>query len=373
MNCDRIRLLLLAFLLLGLPAITVAQSRRVPQASPTPPPREDDNERVETEEIKLNVVAFDDHGNFAGNVKESDLVITENNILHQPSSVRRIPANVLIVLDTGGEQRRVKNLDQTRRTARALVAGLNAGDSIAIMQYSDTAEIVGEWTTDKEIASKAIGKSRFGHFSVFASALDLARDFLSKNALENKHVVLITDGTDTMSGEAAKKQAIQRLVATDISVHVISYSRMEVADIAPRTKSVTNSAPPPAMPPEVAAGLPNGARDVATTPKAKSINLDRKQLRSIRSRKADLLNSERQLDALADSTNGTAVNPETFDEMISKTALIAKMIDASYAVTYIPKVPLAHGTPSERNIQVTSRRPNLIVEARRKVAVGSGN
>ena len=143
MNCDRIRLLLLVFLLLGIPTIATAQSRRVPQATPTPPPREDDTERVETEEIKLNVVAFDDHGNFVRDVKAPDLVITENNILHQPSSVRRIPANVLIVLDTGGEQRQVKNLDQTRRTARALIAALNPGDSVAIMQYSDTAEIVG--------------------------------------------------------------------------------------------------------------------------------------------------------------------------------------------------------------------------------------
>ena len=368
MRCDRVRFLLLLLILAGLPATTIAQSRRVPQPKPTPP-IEDDTERVETEEIKLNVVAFDGNGNFVGDVKESDLVITENNILHQPSSVRRIPANVLIILDTGGELRQIKNLDQTRRTARALIAALNDGDSIAIMQYSDTAEIVGKWTTDKAEASKAIGKTNFGRSSVFADALDLALDFMSKNPLENKHIVLISDGTDTMNGEAAKRAAIRKLMATDISVHVISYSRMEIADIAPRTKSVTNSAPPPAMPPEVVATLPNGARDVASAPKAKSINLDRKQLRSLRSRKADLENSERQLDALAESTNGTAVNPESLDEMIDKTALIAKMIDASYAVTYIPKVPIARGTPSERNIQVTSRRPGLLVEARRKVAV----
>ena len=372
MNSDRVRLLLLLILLLGFPAISTAQSRRVPQATPTPPPREDDTERVETEEIKLNVVAFDKKGNFVGDVKGADLVITENNILHQPSSVRRIPASVLIILDTGGEPRQVKSLEQTRKIARALVAALNPVDSIAIMQYSDTAEIVGEWTTDKAEALKVIGRTNFGRSSVFADALDLARDFMSKNPLENKHLVLISDGTDTMNGDAAKREAIRKMIATDISVHVISYSRVEVADITPRTKSVSNSAPPQAMPPEVASGLPNGARDVATAPKAKSINLDRKQLRSLRARKTDLQNSEKQLDALADSTNGTAVNPETLDEMVDKTALIAKMIDASYAVTYTPKVPVANGTPSERNIQVTSRRPGLIVEARRKVAVSPG-
>jgi hypothetical protein len=159
--------------------------------------------------------------------------------------------------------------------------------------------MIGGWTTDKALASKTIGKAKFGHSSVFANALDLARDFFSKTPLENKAPGSHYRRYRHSNGEGAKLQAIQRLTATDISVHVLSYARMEVTDIGPRTKAVTNSAPPQAMPPEVVAGLPNGARDVAQAPKAKSINLDRKQLRSLRGRKTDLERSERQLDALA--------------------------------------------------------------------------
>jgi hypothetical protein len=114
-----------------------SQSGRLPRLTPTPAPKDDDIERVDTEEVKLNVIAFNDNGDFFPGVKEADLVITENDILHQPSSVRRIPANVLIILDTGGELRQVKNLDQTKRTARAVVAALKSEDSIGIMQYSD--------------------------------------------------------------------------------------------------------------------------------------------------------------------------------------------------------------------------------------------
>src|SRR4029077_9919079 len=77
------------------------QSGRV-QSTPTPTPQ-DDTLRIHTEEIKLNVLAFDENGNFFKDVTPDDLVITENNVLHQPSSVRRIPANVLVVMDTGGE------------------------------------------------------------------------------------------------------------------------------------------------------------------------------------------------------------------------------------------------------------------------------
>jgi VWFA-related protein len=346
-----------------------AQSRRV-APSPTPTPRDDDTERVPTEEIKLNVVAFDENGIFVNDVKESDLVINENNILHQPTSVRRIPANVLIVMDTGGEMRQVKSLDQTRKTARALVAALRPDDSVAILQYSDKAEIVAEWTTDKAEISRAIGRTDFGRRSVFVDALNLATDFLLKNPLENKHLVLIADGTDSGGNETAKRDAMRRLLSTEISVHVLSYTRMEAVDIEPRTKVISNSPPPKAMPDEVAAQLPNGVRDVATAPKAKTINLDRTLLRRIRARKTDLENSEKQLDSLAENTNGTSIVPESLDEMVEKTALVAKMIDASYVLTYVPKVPIGETpNPSERTIDVTSKRAGLLVQGRRKIVV----
>ena len=351
-----------------------AQSRRVPPPTPTPTPKDSDTIRVETEEIKLNVVAFNESGEFVTDVKGSDLVITENDILHQPNSVRRIPANVLIVMDTGGEMRQVKSLDQTRKTARAIVSALKPEDSIAVLQYGDTAEIVVEWTSDKMQVSRAIGRTKFGRRSVFVDALRLATDFLLKNPLENKHLVLITDGTDSNGNPAGKREAFQRLLSTEISVHVLSYARMEAEDIEPRTKMITNSPPPKAMPDEIAAQLPNGVRDVATAPKAKTINLDRTLLRRVRARKADLESSEKQLDALAESTNGTSVIPESLEEMVEKTALVAKMIDANYVVTYTPKIPIAEtGGRAERNIEVTSKRPGLLVQARRKLIVNAGN
>ena len=371
-NRSNHRILLAISTLFLLASFTSAQSRRVPQATPTP--READTERVDTEEIKLNVVAFDDRGEFVGDVKESDLVITENNILHQPTSVRRLPANVLIVMDTGGELRQVKSLDQTRRTARALLAGLRSEDSVALMQYGDTAEIAAEWTKDKSEVSRAIGRTKFGRRSVFVDALNLATDFLLKNPLENKHLVLITDGTDSNANEKRKRDALRRLLSTEISVHVLSYTMMEAADMEPRTKLFSNSPPPKAMPDEVAAQLPNGVRDVATAPKAKTINLDRTLLKRLRARKADLENSEKQLESLAENTNGTSVIPESLDEMVEKTALIAKMIDASYVITYIPKIPLGEtGSPAERNIQVTSKRAGLQVQARRKLLLERNN
>jgi len=60
--------------------------------------------------------------------------------------------------------------------------------------------------------------------------------------------------------------------------------------------------------------------------------------------------------------------------MVDKAPLVASMIDASYVVTYVPKLPV-HETRgiAERNIEVTSRKPGLVVQARRKLVIDTRN
>jgi len=349
-----------------------AQSGRVaPTPTPTPP---DDTLHISTEEIKLNVLAFDENGDFFRDVNKNDLVITEDNILHQPSSVRRIPANVVILLDTGGELRSVKSLAQTRRVAEALVGALRPEDSVAILQYADKAEVVGEWTSDKDQSLAAIKRTNFGRRSAFVDGLTLATNFLVRSQRDNKHLVLITDGTDSAGKRSAKFDAMQRLLTTDISVHVLSYTGMEAADIQPRTKTLTDQAPPKAMPDEIAATLPNGVKDPNRVKVGPSVNLYRTLIKKMEARQADLKTSEEQLDKLAENTNGEFVLPAGIDEMIDKTALVAKIIDASYVVTYTPKIAVAETRGvAERHIEVTSKRPGLVVVARRKLLIRKEN
>jgi Mg-chelatase subunit ChlD len=373
MGLKRSNFISLQILLLLLASAAFAQSRRV-APTPTPIPK-DEIERIQTEEVKLNMLAFDEGGAFYPNVTAKDIVITDNNILHQPSSVRRIPAEVLIVMDTGGELRQVKNLDQTRRVARAVVSALRKGDSIALLQYSDKPDIVTEWTTDKDQALAAINKTKFGRRSDFVGALNLARDFLLKNPADNRHLVLITDGTDSISNSSAKFDALQRLLTTDISVHVISYTSMEAADIEPRTKTTSNIPPPKALPDEVVNQLPNDVKIANQRAKVgPTINLDRKLLKTMRARKADLENSQDQLQKVAEATNGEFILPDSLDEMVQKAPLVARMIDAAYVVTYLPKIPINDRKGIvERNIDVTSKRDGLVVQSKRKLVIDNGN
>lgn len=362
------KIYLLLLVILSLAVISSAQSGRI-QPKPTPTP--DDSVRVDTEEVKVNLLAFDESGKFFQGVTINDVVITENNILHPPETIRRIPANVLIVMDTGGEMRAVKSLDNTKRVARALVENLRPEDSIAILQYADKAVITSEWTTDREQINTAIGRTKFGIHSAFVDALNLAKNFLTRGDLENKHLVLITDGTDSAADLSKKNAAFKQFLSTDIAVHVLSYAHMEAADIEPRTKSITTkpTTVPSAIPDEIKATLPNGTRDINQAPKiGPTINVDRTFLKKMRARKADLELADEMLQTLAENTNGTMISPDLLDEMENKTAVVAKNIDASYVLTYVPKVPFSE-RGGERNIEVTSKRAGLVVQAKRKFVV----
>ncbi len=362
-----LRLGFIAVLLCLLATVALGQSRRV-APTPTPTP-EEDTVRVHTEEIKLNVLAFDEKGDFYKDVTAGDLVITEDNILHQPTSVRRVPANVMILMDTGGELRTVKSLEQTRKVAKAVVGSLRPGDSVSIEAYADKPQIVAEWTTDRNQMETAISRTNFGRRDAFVDALKMATDFLLRSGLDNKHLILISDGTDSAGRQSDRFDALQRLMTTDITVHVISYTSMEAEAMGVRSKTTSNQPPPKAIPDEVRATMPNGVKDpgVKIGP---TINMDRTMIRTLKAHQADLEKAQHQLEEVAENTNGEFILPETTDEMSEKASLVSRMIDSSYVVTYVPKVPVV-GTRgiAERNIEVTSKRSGLLVQARRKLLI----
>lgn len=343
---------------------TAQSGRTTPRARPS----DDDTERVATEEIKLNVAAFDRSGNFYKGVKPEDLVISEDGVLHQAASVRKIPASVLIVLDTGGEDRQAKDYKTTKDTAKALVSALMADDTVGVIEYNDDARVVVEWTTNRELANEQIDKKlSIGRRSQFVKALALATEFFAKSNLENRHLVLITDGLDSQSGDADRAAAIKELLSTDVNVHIFSYTKMEQAIVSQRIRSVNGGGTKrPDLPP---GAEPPGQGRTQTTP-IMTVNLDRAMIRKIRERREKLEASEKALADLSKNTNGVLFLPDSRKEMIEKAFDLARSIDANYVVTYVPKRPVENvRVVEERNIEVSSRRTGLDVLASRKLIV----
>lgn len=361
-------LTVLAVALAALVSTTVAQD-----TVPTPPPFDDDTPvKVVTEEIKLNVSAYDRFGEFVPGVSKDDLVVVEDGRLHQPTSVRRIPANVLIMLDTGGEQRQVKNISRTRDVAKELINRLDPGNSLAVLEYSDKARILTGWTTNKfKVIDDLNKKLIFGRRSMFSEALNLAARFLSNSELENRHLVIVSDGTDSFWSDERREAEMRTLLGTNINVHVISYTGLEKEVVEERSSLIQKTPAKKAIPEEIAQTLPNGVRDTATTPNSVTVSTDAQFIKTLKEREKALEKGEDYLMKLATDTSGLFILPETPEEMTEKAYLIANVIDSNYVVTYVPKRPLSESEPGEtRVIEVSSKKPGLRVLAKRKLVIG---
>ena len=341
-------------------------SNSVSAQTPTPTPPEDTPEVIYTEEVKVNISALDLNGNFANSLKKEDLVINEDGRLHQANIIQHIPAKVLILLDTGGESRIAKDFKTTRNTAKSLINLLQKDDQIALMQYHDKIELISDWTSDKaqlyEILDK---KMNFGKRSRFTDGIREATDFLEKVQTENRHLVLISDGLDSLNNPELRNSAIRNLTATNINVHVLSYTVLEQQVVEQRKKSISGGG-------RKAIELPPGA-DMPNKPVTvplMTINTDRAMVRKNKERGEDLKRSERDLIQLTEDTNGIMYLPETKEEMAEKTEGLAKNIDSQYVVTYTPKRPLNESNDGEvRVIEVTSKRNDVIIQAKRKLLV----
>ena len=211
-------------------------------------------------------------------------------------------------------------------------------------------------------------KTTFGRRSVFVKALGLASDFLSKNPLENKHIVLITDGTDSIAGHGRKRGGHaedpgHRYQRPRDQLHADGDRR----HLAARQRHHENAAAQ--RPCRTRWRHPARSRS-ATRQMRRSrigINTDRAFIKKDeiaqsgpgRERKA----ARAAFPRIPTASLSCRKRP---DEMVQKSALVAQMIDSGYVVTYIPKRPLSEvrGT-QERTIDVTSKRPGLMVQAKR--------
>ena len=186
-----------------------------PQPSPSPTP---DKVQVFTEEVRLPVVAFDAYGHYDPTLELDDVLVLEDGVAQQIRSVRHVPANVLFVLDTGGEVSGLggmsKKTSLTRDVAARVVGSLEKGASIAVMQSGNTAELVQPWTTDKSAVMRTL-KNRLTSTkrSRISEAMANASVQLKDRPEGTRHVVLITDGVDTPGSKVDRAEAMKQLIA----------------------------------------------------------------------------------------------------------------------------------------------------------------
>lgn len=250
------------------------------------------------------------------------------------------------------------------------------------MQFHDRIEQLSGWTGDKREALTVIAnKTAFGRRSLFTSAVTEAEKILQKAPTDNRHLVLITDGLDSTEDAEARVAAIKKLWQSGVVVHVISYTLIEYESQKPLgsvfRKGEQN---PKRIPEEVLDALVHAipvrrieAREILRQiyqPRLLSIIIDMPYLRAQRNQTKALATAQLQLAVLSEYTGGEFVLPETLDEMLAQAGNVSRSINSQYVVTYVPKRALNDVKTDEiRSIEVTSRKPDIEVMAKRKLVV----
>ena len=376
---QRTLLILLTLLLLADGGVLAQQQKQNPSPSPSPTPvsQEPDRVRVFTEEVRLPIEAVDSYGHYDPTLEPDDVLVLEDGVAQQVRSIRHLPANVLFVLDTGGELSGLGGLSKstglTRQVAMDLIRKLQDGASMSVLQSNNSVELLQPWTKDKQVVLKTLKtKVSSGKRSRFSEALAMAAQQLKDLPEGARHVVIITDGVDSPGGKIDRAEAVRRLIAARATVHIISYTELVRQKSDSKTTAVSAGQRPTSSDPisQTDPTLPPGTTRSPSF--GVSIRFDPAMRRQRKAYEADVKKSQQVLTDVADETGGKILLPISNDQMIAQAGELARAIGSEYVVTYRPKRPLADASPGEyRHVQVSSRRVGLSLHSRRGYVVPS--
>lgn len=332
--------------------------------------------KVFVEEVRIPITAKDATGRFDPTVEISDLLVRENGIAQPIKSVYRMPASVLLLIDTGEELNRAKNVRLTREVATTLISSLQPDNQIAVMQVNDRVELLQPWTETQASAIKSLDRLLPGKRSLLLKSLLAAVGQFSKVPPGNSHVVLISDGVDRAGTQDDLSDAYQSLIASNITLHVISYAALGAKIRAP---SPTRPRVKSAVAPELIEALPRTQLKGDPTPDLKSgmkhkggVALDIDLLFARKGIKPALAKRSDEFLVVTEETGGNLWLPDSAEEMVREAREVARDVDSQYVLSYKPVPPLSASTSNEyRRIEVISRRVGLAVTSRRGYVVNA--
>jgi len=374
---QRCALRLLALMFIASGTAFAQQTKPSPSPSPSPTPVESSEEsvRVFTEEVRLPVIALDAYGHYDPTLEPEDVLVLEDGVIQQVRSIRHIPANVLFLLDTGGELSGLggmsKSTNLTRQVAANLINRLPEGSWIALLQSGNTSDLIQPWSKDKQAILKTLNTKLYStKRSRISDAIVAATQQLKDRPEGARHVVMITDGVDSPGAKTERAEAVKKLIAARATVHIISYTEFVRQKSDRKTTELTTGQLPNSNNPITATDptLPPGT--TRSPAFGVGIRFDPAMRRQRKAYEADVKKSQQVLSTIADETGGKLMLPLNSDQMLAQSNEVARAIGAEYVVTYRPKRPLADARAGEyRRVQVQSRKVGVSLHSRRGYVV----
>lgn len=317
-----------------------AQSGRM-RGQPKAPQHRDDKDaiRLRVEEVLLPVSVHSDLGRLPPNLQRTDFILTEDGKRQVINSVMHTPANILFILDAGGDST-LKNVNINRDLALKMVDSLGEQDKAAVITYADKTNLLSQWTGDKEDLRHTLEwKFKPGLKSDFYRSLLYAANEVLPKVSGRRSVVIMTDGIDSFD-ELDFEKVLSALHRARATVYVVSQNAMLLREIKPRAFNALSWY-------EM---LDPGAR---------------KRIEKLRVYYRQLEAAEITLKGLAEETGGATWIPGTREEFGKLSTQITTEIGAEYIFAYSTERP--PGDTRFHAISVYAAMPGLQVRSRRGI------
>lgn len=204
-----------------------AQSNRAQPPQQTPPPRtpsrqpqevgEDEVVRVDTEIVTLTATVTDARGRYVANLKQSDFAVYEDGVRQELAYFNtgdRVSVSLGIVFDTSGSM--IDKIEGVSDAVEHFVKSVAPGDEIFLVRFSDSAEIVQDFTDDRRRILRAVERLEPRGSTALYDAILLGLQRVTQGKHRKRALLLLTDGNDTSSsvkfetavGSARKSEVI---------------------------------------------------------------------------------------------------------------------------------------------------------------------
>ncbi|MGE0703433.1 MAG: VWA domain-containing protein [Vicinamibacterales bacterium] len=169
--------------------------------------------RSGVEFVDVTVTVTDDEGHFVTGLTADDFIVYEDDktqtITH--FSADRVPVSLGILVDTSGSMEGDK-IDAARRALRRFLSDLLApDDELFLYRFNDDTELLQNWTNDRALLSRALGRLAPSGGTAMYDAVSEAVPIAAQGRHRKKALVIISDGNDTSSQTRASlvRQAIR--------------------------------------------------------------------------------------------------------------------------------------------------------------------
>lgn len=301
---------------------------------------EDDVIRFDTSLVTVPVTVVDRYGRYVPLLQRDDFKIFEDGVEQKLAyfATTDQPITVVLLIDTSGSTQ--FRLEDIQAAAIAFVGKLKAADSVMVMSFDDRINVLARPTSDRELISKAIRRTRTGGGTRLYDAVDSIFREQLRTITGRKAVVLFTDGVDTTSHRASYNSTLRLAEESEAPIYSVDYDTSGGGTI------FTQGLP-----------LPRGRGTILGLPLPGPVGTG-----SPGANPGDYKRAVAYLHALSNSTGGRFYSGDTLFGIGQAFSWIAEELSRQYSLGYYPKATVQNG--QRRMIKVRVTESELVVKAR---------